>query len=322
MRHTIISLLCLLASGLYTNAQDNGAISYYPVVTGDGIPAQAEQSLTAKMEQVLTHTGFGAANCADRFVMLAKCNVIEKDVAPSTPPRISQIVEVTFILGDVVENKTYASASFELKGIGLNEAKAWQTALNTLKSENPRFKTMFNDATEKINSYYTTNCKKIISEAKALASMGEHDRAIHMLMTVPDVCTECRNEAFAEAVSIYQQKIDNEGAILLVKAKNAWSKSQDAKGAEIAMEYLCSIPLASASFGEAEELGATIGEEISSDKAREWNQRLKEYNDEKEFRRREQSNQHARSMARIAACRSAAEKWAENKPQTKVYLNW
>lgn len=67
---------------------------------------------------------------------------------------------------------------------------------------------------------------------------------------------------------------------------------------------------------------AAIGDKVSSEKAREWKQRLKEYNDEKEFRRREQENSHTRTMATIAACRSAAEKWAENQPQTKVYLNW
>lgn len=98
--------------------------------------------------------------------------------------------------------------------------------------------------------------------------------------------------------------------------------SQDADGAEAAMAYLCDVSPASASFGAAEELAAAIGDKISSDKEREWKQRLKEYNDEKDFRRREQSNRHVRSMSTIAACRSVAEKWAENQPQNTVYLNW
>lgn len=322
MRQTIIYLLCLLSPWLVVCAQTDGTISYYPVVVGKEIPVQAKQSLAAKMEQALTLNGFGSGSRADRFVMLAKCNVLEKDVAPTTPPRITQTVEVTFILGDVTENKTYASASFELKGIGTNETKAWQTAFNGLKSGNPRFKTMFEEARGKIDSYYSANCKKIIAEAQTLASTGEYDRAIHLLMSVPDVCADCRNEALAEATAIYQQKIDAEGATLLAKAKNTWAASQDTEGAEAAMSYLCAVAPTSASFGAAEELAVAIGDKVSSEKAREWKQRLKEYNDEKEFRRREQDNLHARSMATIVACRSVAEKWAENQPQNTIYLNW
>lgn len=323
MKQTIILLLlCLFGFGTKANSVDDGKISYLPIITGNGIPAQARESLSAKMEQAISQNGFGASSHTDRFVMLAKCNVLEKDVAPTTPPRITQTVEVTFILGDVIENKTYASASFELKGIGTNEAKAWQTALNGLKSGNPRFKTMFEEARGKIEAYYSANCKKLITEAQALASTGEYDRAIHQLMSVPDVCTDCRNEVLAEATALYQQKIDAEGAALLAKAKNTWAMSQDAEGAEIAMAYLCTVSPTSASFGPAEELVKKIADKISSDNEREWKQRLKEYNDEKEFRRREQENTHARTMANIAACRSVAEKWAENQPQNNVYLNW
>lgn len=323
MRATfILFLLGLLAFDIQADAGDNGKISYFPIITGNGIPAQARESLSARMEQAISQNGFGAGSHTDRFVMLAKCNVLEKDVAPTTPPRITQTVEVTFILGDVIENKTYASASFELKGIGTNETKGWQTAFNGLKSGNPRFKTMFEEARGKIEAYYSANCKKLITEAQSLASTGEYDRAIHKLMSVPDLCADCRNEALEEATALYQQKIDAEGAALLAKARNAWAVSQDAEGAEAAMAYLCAVPPTSASFGAAEELAAAIGDKVSSEKAREWKQRLKEYNDEKEFRRREQSNRHARSMATIAACRSVAEKWAENQPQNNVYLNW
>lgn len=323
MRQTIILfLLCLLGFGAKANSVDDRKISYFPIITGDGLPAQARESLSAKMVQAISQNGFGAGSHTDRFVMLAKCNVLEKDVAPTTPPRITQTVEVTFILGDVIENKTYASASFELKGLGTNETKAWQTAFNGLKSGNPRFKTMFEEASGKIEAYYSANCKRLITEAQTLASTGEYDRAIHKLMSVPDLCADCRNEALAEATALYQQKIDAEGAALLAKARNAWAVSQDAEGAEVAMAYLCTVSPTSASFGAAEELAAAIGDKVSSEKAREWKQRLMEYNDEKEFRRREQSNRHARSMAIIAACRSVAEKWAENQPQNNVYLNW
>lgn len=219
MKQTIICLLCFLAAGLYANAQSDAAVSYYPVVVGEGIPAQARQALVARMEQAITQNGSGASDCVDRFVMLAKCNILEKDVAPTTPPRIMQTVEVTFILGDVIENKTYASVSFELKGIGTNETKAWQTAFSSLKSGDSQFKTMFEDAMGKIKSYYSANCVSIIAEAKTLASAGQYDRAIYSLMSVPGICAECRNDALAEAAALYQQKIDAEAGRFARKGK-------------------------------------------------------------------------------------------------------
>lgn len=323
MRATIIPLLlCILLSHFAVNAQDNGRISYFPVVIGADIPEKAKQSLTTKMEQILTKNDFGSVCRADRFVMLAKCNILEKDVAPTTPPRITQTIEVTFILGDVIENKIYASASLELKGIGTNETKAWQTAFAKLKPADSKLVNMFETASEKIESYYSESCKKITADAKTYAAIGNYDRAIHLLMSVPDVCAECRNEALTEAITIYQQKIDAEGADLLAKARNVWAKSPDTEGADAAMEYINCIPTTSASFAHAEELVRNISDKISSDNEREWQQRLREYNDEKEFRLREQHNSHTRSMATIAACRSVAEKWTENQPQTKVYLNW
>lgn len=323
MRTTIILfLLCLLNFGAQAEMINNGKISYYPIVTGDGIPEQAKNAFIAKIEQVISLNGYGASSHTDRFVMLAKCNVLEKDVAPTTPPRIAQTIEVTFILGDVIENKTYASASLELKGIGINETKAWQTAFSGIKPSNTIFGRLFESASKKIETYYSANCKKMISEAKTLAATGDYDRAIHLLMSVPDVCAECRNEAQAEAITIYQQKVDVLGADLLAKARNAWAKSPDTEGANAAMEYINHISPTSASFAHVEELVKNISDKISSDNEREWQQRLREYNDEKEFRFREQSNQQSRSMATIASCRSVAEKWAENQPQTKVYLNW
>lgn len=323
MKQTIILLLfCILLSHSSVNAQDNNRISYFPLVVGAGIPEKAKLSLMTKMEQALTQYGFGAINRADRFVMLAKCNVLDKDIAPTTPPRITQTIEVTFILGDVVENNTYASTTFNLKGIGTNETTVWQTAFNALKSDYPQLEAMFDKAAEKIDSYYFGNCKRLIAEAQSMASTGNYDRAIAALMSIPDICSDCHEQALAEVTKIYGQKIDAEGMALLSKAKSAWVAKPDSDGACEALAYLSSISMGSSSFDDAEALVAQIAGKISSDKEREWQQRLKEYNDEKEFRRREQSNSQTRSMATIAACRSVAEKWAENQPQTKVYLNW
>lgn len=322
MKHKILLILFCLIAGRLQAETTEGKISFYPVVVSNEIPESVKASLTAKMEQSITQNGYGTKDRADRFVMLAKCNVVEKDVAPTTPARITQTIDITFILGDVVENKTYASTEFTLKGIGTNETKAWQTAINGFKPTAKQMSEMFNTAFDKIESYYTANCQNIINNAYALAARGEYDRAISSVMSIPDIITDCHNKAQTEASAIYQQKINAEGEELLKKAQNAWAASPNNGGAEIALSYINSISPLSESFVAAEGLVKVIGDKISSDKEREWQQRVKQYNDEMELRKGEQSNAQARSLATIAACRSVAEKWAENQPQTKIYLSW
>lgn len=323
MKQTVYLLMLLFSSYVAVGFADvKESISYFPVVTGKDIPEATRQSLLAKMSKLAADNGYGAEKEAERFVMLAKCNVVERDVAPTTPPRISQTVEITFVIGDVIEDKTFASTSFELKGIGTNETKAWQTAVNCLKLNNTRLHAMFEDAEKKISDYYSANCRNIIQQAQAYAEMGEYERAIASLLSVPEICGDCCRQAQTEAVTIYGRMKNAEGEELLAKAKNAWALSPDFSGAQRAMNYVNSIPVESDAYVSAEKLVETISGKLSSDKEREWQQRVKEYNDNLQMRKTQSNRQHKERMASIAAARSVAEKWAENQPETKIYLNW
>ncbi|MCH5217713.1 MAG: hypothetical protein J1F07_04050 [Muribaculaceae bacterium] len=318
----LLIFLCLSFHNIQASKLNEYELSYYPVVVGNGLPEDAKLSLIAKMEQAMTQNGIGNLEYAERFVILAKCNVVEKNIVPTTPPRISQTVEVTFLIGDALENIIFASATFDLKGIGTNEHKAWQSAFNNLNSSNPQFKDLFNTAKERIEDYYSENCQSIITQAKTLASTGEYDEAISLLVSVPAICKDCLNEAQSTAITIYNHKIDSDGLKLLSKAKNAWAINPSMEGAQTAISFLDMIPVNSAAFDQGQALVETMSASIQSDKNREYEKALQEYKDKKEFQRKEQANSHARAMATIAACRSVAEKRAENQHLTKVYLNW
>ena len=323
MKRAFFIFLCILTSfAVTTNAEVKESISYFPIVTGNEIPESARQSLMAKMGMAIADNGYGAENRPERFVLLAKCNVVEKDVTPTTPARITQTVEFTFIVGDVVEDKTFASASFRQKGIGTNETKAWQTAFNGLKSDNTKIREMFDAADKKIKAYYSANCKKIIDSARAAASMGEYEKAIFSLMSVPSICGDYSRDAQTMAVTLYDEMQESQGAELLKKARNAWAVSQDMDGARNAMYYINSIPVDTEAYATAEGLVKTITGKLSSNKEREWQQRIKKYNDNLQMRKAQSSRHHKERMASIAAARSVAEKWAENQPQTQIYLNW
>ena len=318
----IISLFA--AVSIFAQQQADGRITFFSVVNNQPgtIPQAAVSALESKMQQIVTADGYGSAERCDRFVIVAKPSVVTKDVAPTTPTRINQTVEITFVVGDVVENKTYASCSLTLTGIGINETKAWSTAIAKIKPANAEIKKMLNDAYNKIGAYYSTNCNSIITKAESDADFGNFDVAIATLIEVPDICTECFAQAQQKAAEIYQRKIDAEGATLLSKAKSEWSASPDSNGAQKAFAYLSQIAPTSASFAAKDSFEHQIAAKLSADEQRKWEENRRRYNEELQLRQQEQQNSQKRQMATIAACRSVAEKWAENQPQTKVYLNW
>lgn len=323
-RLNILIITLIMAVSAFAQQNVDGKVSFFSVVNNKSgtMPQAGASALESKMQQMATAEGYGSAARCDRFVIVAKPSVVTKDVAPTTPPRINQTVEITFVVGDVVENKTYASCSLTLTGIGINETKAWSTAIAKIKPANAEIKKMLTEAYDKIGAYYSANCNTIIAKAETNAALGNFEEAIAGLMEVPDICTECFAKAQQKVAEIYKRKIDAEGASLLSKAKSEWSASPDSNGAQKAFALLSQIAPTSASFAAKDSLEQQIATKLSADEQREWEENRRRYNEELKLRQKELQNSHQRQMATIAACRSVAEKWAENQPQTKVYLNW
>lgn len=314
-----------VVTGIYAQQQwGNGSVAFFPALNNQQnvVPLAAISALENKMQQILTTDGYGSAVNADRFVLVAKPSVESKDITPTTPPRISQTVEITFIIGDVVENKTYGTCSLSLTGIGTNESKAWLTAISKIKPSNVDIRNMLREALDKIAAYYVDNCNSIIIKAESEAARGDFDIAIARLIEIPDICRECFEKAQLKAVEIYRQKIDAEGAAMFSKAKLEWTASPDSNGAKKAMDYLSQINPESASFAGKEVFEQEIATKLSADEQRIWVENRRRYNEELKLRQKDHQNAHQRQMTTIAACRSVAEKRAENQPQTKVYLNW
>ncbi len=341
MKTTVSSILfCLLSIAMQTKAESTGRISYYPTVIGREIPNASKELLLSKMEQALAQNGFGSMAQADRFVMVAKCHTLQKDVVPTTPPRISQMVEITFILGDAIENKIYSTASMELKGIGLNETKAWHTAISRIAPKSEAFTTAFSKASSKIEEYYAANCEAILTAASSLAQQGCYDEAIAKAMGIPDVCTSCYEKACQAGADIYHQKISHEAAELLRNAKTIWAAGHDNESASKALQQLAMINPMADIYDAAMKFGSEISATISADKEREWQFKVKQYEDrqkmrekvyadnlqlrkeEQDIRKTELANTHELKMATIAACRSIGENWAKNQPKNNMYQTW
>ncbi len=183
------------------------------------------------MQRMLLSNGYGDNGYVERFVLTAKVDITSKDTVPSTPARVSEKMEVTFFVGDVIENKLYASCTLSLQGIGTNENKAMISAFSKLNPNHKDFGEMLEKAKSKIIDFYTNHCAEEISKARTMASIGNYDEAISRMMAVPNVCGDCYAQCQSTATSLYQQKIDAKGLQQLNKAHNVWMKCPDVEGA-------------------------------------------------------------------------------------------
>lgn len=311
MKRFYILLWCAWAV-MTCHAQDNG-ISINAKVVDEKIPEEAARNLENKLQRIIVNNGFGDLGYTARFVLTAKIDVTQKDVIPSTPARISEKMDITLMVGDVVENKPYASCAITVSGIGINENKAYISAFNTLKEKDQRIVQMLDDARAKIIDYYTNHCDEIVTRANTLANMKKYDESIFSLVSVPNVCAECFEQCQQQAADIYQRRINEQGEELLEKAKNAWVAQSNENGAEKVAQIISGISPKAANYQQVVSLRNSISAKLQADAKRQWDFQMKQYEDSQTFK-----------QSIVEGCRAVGMAWARNQPRTivKVIHSW
>ena len=312
MKKKVIVIVALLLAAT-AMAQNYGQIAINVVVPQmPNIPEEARTALETKMQQVATQYGLASNGLTDRFVMTAKVNVTSKDVTPTTPVKISQKMEVTLFIGDVIDNKLYESVVLNVAGIGQSETQSMIKAFNQIKTSNPQLKVFVEKA------YYSNNCQFILAEANTLAQQQRYDAAIAKLMAVPKVCKECYEQSMTEAVEVYQKKIDENGALLVQQARNKWLVTRDYSAAKESLAILATIAPQSKAQNDAKRLIGEINTHLRNlesmaeeQRKQEWEFALKQYND------------HIKTQHKlIDAARDIGLAYANNQPRTITYNNF
>ena len=251
------------------------------------IPQAASNLLLSKMQQIISNNGISDRGLYQRFVLTTKINVTSKDIVSGLPPMVSQKYDITFMIGDVVEDKVYSSVTIPIVGIGETETKALLMAIKTIAPDNVKFSQLTCSAKELITAYYRTNCNRIISEAYAKVEMNRHDEALYILAAVPDVCSDCFLHCQAAMVDIYRRLLNDNGRRLLNKAKEEWGKCPNYKGAEIAVQYVEQIDINAECQPEVQLLLETMEEKIKADEKRAWEFKIQKYRDEQARKKQE-----------------------------------
>lgn len=263
-----------------TNLDDFGRIvlaSYVP--ENSGLPEESRQFLVSRLSQVTSNFGIGSKDPNARFVISAKVNVLTKDIISGPPQKIAQQLEFILSIADVETQSIFSTISFQVNGIGNNENQAMIDAIKRIDITNLKVKSILEEGKNKIINYYSTNCDFIIKAALSDTKTGKYDKAIHDLTVVPEVCQSCYNKCLDLLTIIYQQKIDEEGRIILTKANSIWTAKLNNAAAEEVGELLTSIAPNSSAQKEAKVLIIKIDKKLKADQKARWKFKLKQYYD-------------------------------------------
>ncbi|WP_192821989.1 hypothetical protein [Rufibacter sp. LB8] len=325
MKRFITALLLFVA--FYTNAQvqpkldDFGRIVLNTYISDKAsLPQESKQLLQNKLNQIATAYGMGGSSANPRFILTASINIGTKDIIAGPPQMVAQNVDITFFIGDAIEDKIFSNSTVSLKGVGTNENKAFIDALKKINPKNKNLALLIEEGKNKIIAYYNTQCDFITEDAKALSNQGKYQEAIYKLSLVPEVCKECYFNSLSNSAVIYQKLIDAEGKEKLTQAKALWASNQNYGGAEKALELTIQINPSSSSYPDVAPLIKSIQTKLASDDRERF--RLQERQAQRNHQltiinAREQSETE---RTRITAYRDIAVKYAEKQPKA-VYYN-
>lgn len=319
----ILVLLCTISVQAQDRLDDVGRITIHAYVPeNEDLPYEAHKLLTTKLSQIITANGIADNENFVRFVLTAKINVISKDIIAGPPQRISQKLDVTLMLGDIEEDKIYSQLTISCIGIGQSYEKAFISAFKNINPQNTAITAFIREGKEKVLGYYQTHCEDLITEAKKQASLQNYEDALMLLASIPDVCTDCFEEAARIAAPIYTDMVEARGAEFLNQARAVWAKNPTREGAREATRLLSQINFAASCQPQATSLMREITAKMNEIDRREWEHQMQVYQDGIE-REKRQWAQHVKEYEDrvqtqrmyLKAARDVAITYAKNQPK-------
>ncbi len=282
---TIVAVFTIMIGSMNVVAQNTAgkledvgriALNAYVPDQVESMPEAARSMLLNKLNQIATQSGLGGSPLNPRFIITPKVVVMTKDLTATAPPMTALTLDVTLYIGDGLDGTKFTSTSVSVKGVGINETKAYIEAIKGIKPADPSIQSFVEKGKTKIIEYYNTRCDFILKEAKVLESQFKYEEAILKLTSVPEVCADCYNKSMDMAMLLYQKQIDRECKVKMTQANTVWASDQNTAGAAAAGEILSTIDPNSACYAEVKTLVAKIGTRIKEIDSREWQYTLKE----------------------------------------------
>lgn len=345
----VLFLSLIIIDGLAQN--NNGDKIYLQVCQPDrkDIPTDASRQLEQLLQKVVTSNGIMEQDSSNRFVLTSKASVITKDIVPGPPAKVSMNIDFTIMIGDIVENKVFESATISTIGIGINENKAFIAAIKGIKPKNKDLVDFLEKSKLKIMQYYSAKSEELKKDAQKEAASHNYQKAVYLLSLVPSICKEA-DECHDLAIQYHKEYREMCAIDLLNQAKARWSESPNAKGASTVASIIEQIPVGTSCQKQVEALTSEVTEKLKADEKRDWDFMMEKYHDriekqkrddaarleqqrsDNEYRATQQAADNARKseqqradnearLQEIEACRQVGLEWAKNQPKEVTYQN-
>ncbi len=294
---------------------DLGRITLSPVILGSTrIPDYAQTYAQDKLNMIVTQYALGSTNIESRFIITINLVEISKNFTPTQPVMTAVTLSPTLYIGDAETGTLYSSCALPVaKGAGTNENKAYIQAIRSINIQNPSIANFIEEGKQKIIEFYNSQIGIVMTNVDALVENGEFEEALYVLATVPAVCKEAYAKAQERLIVVYKQKIDVEGLDLLNKATQTWNSNLNYSGAEVAAEYLKKIDPSSSSAKAGFELSQQIKVRLSEIDAREWDLKMRQYEDAYNLAWEKAKNDYAIRSQIISAAREVGIAKAKQK---------
>jgi hypothetical protein len=294
-------------------ADDNARISLNVFIPEqvEGIPAGSKSLLINKLTQAATKKGMAGGGPQGRFLLTANMDVLSKDVVPGAPNKHAYQFEVSLFIVDFIDKNIVSSTSFEVKGVGNNEGKAFTGAIRTIDLKNPTVDQFFDEGKRKIIEYYNSRCDFIIARARALAAQRQFEDAMNNLASIPEVSKDCYMKAMNEIGPIYKEFADYNCQILINVATSCWASRPNSEGAQLAGAVLSQIDPGSICYAESRQLISKMEQKVLKDENRDW-----------KFIEKVLDNEVMLESLRIRAWRDVGVAWGRGQKPTYNDIIW
>jgi len=277
----------------------------------EGIPAGSKSLLINKLTQAATKKGMAGGGPQSRFLLTANMDVLSKDVVPGAPNKHAYQFEVSLFIVDFIDKNIVSSTSFEVKGVGNNENKAFTGAIRTIDLKNPKVDQFFDEGKIKIIEYYNSRCDFVIARAKALAAQRQFEDAMNNLASIPEVSKDCYMKAMNEIGPIYKEFADYNCQILINVATSCWAARPNSEGAQLAGAVLSQIDPGSICYAESRQLISRMEQKVLKDENRDW-----------KFIEKVLDNEVMLESLRIRAWRDVGVAWGKGQQPTYNDIIW
>ena len=299
--------LCLFCSSFTYAGDCELRISVAPIKMGENVPASISDKLESRLMRVVSSQGVVADPVFGQFFITGRFDDELNDIMSGTSQKNIVKTTLTLYIADSQNRQIYATESFDLKGVGNSEERAYIKALNGLSASNTKLQQFVNKAKTKIINYFDNNYKTYIAKAQTAMKTRSYEEALYHVTAIPECCKGF-DEARNLTLSIYKDYIDYEGVQLLAKARGAWGADPTEYGATEAYGYLSQIDPKASCYSEAVKLGNQIQKTVKAN----WDfENVKKYND-----------QISLEKMQIKAARDVAVAWGENQPKEIYHYDY